>query len=391
MKKQHQPVEELQHRFRPLLTPLAWLNSRFMRLRSKLYEGGRFPKWEAPAITVSVGNISWGGTGKTPLTGWFLKWAANRGMEAGVLTRGYRARPAAYPFHVRPGNLVEEAGDEPLMLAKEYPEARIVVDPVRKRGGKWLFEHFNPRLVVLDDGFQHMGVKRHADIVLLRPSDLAQHWNQVIPAGSWREDATALNRADCFLIKSTPDYFERLGEHIRTRLGPYNRPVFSFSLSPKGFTQVLTGKTEKDFFGEPFLLFSGVGDPKQVHRSAIKYFNYKPVEHLIYRDHHTYTKADVLDIIAMAKRKKAKYILCTQKDAVKLGPMCTLDFWCFNTRVDFGPSHFANNASFSVWWNRRWKTLLSETAIPDTSDHARKKTSEQASEQAEETHGAQEE
>lgn len=363
MSKQYRPVEELQQRFRPLLAPAAWLNARIMRLRSRLYARGVFPQWEAPAVTVSVGNVSWGGTGKTPMAGWLLKWAANRGLEAGVLTRGYRAKPAAYPFHVQPGNLVEEAGDEPLMLAKEYPEARIVVDPVRTRGGKWLFEHFNPRLMVLDDGFQHMAVKRHADIVLLRPSDLAQHWNRVIPAGSWREDYTALRRADCFMIKSSPEYFEKLGEHIHKRLEQYNRPVFSFSLSPKGFVQVLTGKSEKDFFGEPFLLVSGIGDPKQVHRAAVKYFNYKPVDHMVYRDHHTYTKTDVLDIIATAKRKKAKFILCTQKDAVKLGPMCTLDFWAFDTRVDFGPSYFAQRVKFGAWWSRRFNTLVQELPV----------------------------
>ncbi|WP_147822172.1 tetraacyldisaccharide 4'-kinase [Salidesulfovibrio onnuriiensis] len=385
MRKEYKPVEELQQRFRPLLAPAAWLNARFMRLRSRLYGRGILRQWEAPAVTVSIGNVSWGGTGKTPMTGWMLKWAANRGMEAGVLTRGYRARPATYPFLVQPGNLVEEAGDEPLMLAKEFPEARIIVDPVRSRGGKWLFEHYNPKLVVLDDGFQHMAVKRHVDIVLLRPSDLAQHWNRVIPSGSWREDYTALRRADCFMIKGSPEYFDKLGEHIRTRLEQFNRPVFNFSLSPKGFVQVLTGRKEKDFFGEPFLLVSGIGDPRQVHRAAIKYFNYKPVDHMVYRDHHTYTKTDVLDIIATARRKKAKYILCTQKDAVKLGPMCTPDFWAFDTRVDFGPSHFAQNGKFSTWWNRRFNNLMLE--IPDAGRPVREKDSGPEDEAGEE-HGA---
>ncbi len=363
------PVEELQQRFAPVLRPFGWLNAQLMRVRAGLYDRGVFKQWEAPVPTISLGNISWGGTGKTPMTSWFMKWAANRGMEAAVLSRGYRAHPRSLPLHVRPGNLVEEAGDEPLMLAKEYPEAYVVVDPVRVRGGQWLFEHFKPGIVLLDDGFQHMAVKRHADIVLLSPSDLAQGWNRVIPAGSWREDESALKRADCFMIKASPNYFRQMEDHIRTRLSRLNRPIFSFSLSPKGFTQVLTGKSEKDFFGEPFLLFSGVGNPAQVQRSARKYFNYKPVEHMVYRDHHAYSKADVLDIIATAKRRGARYILCTQKDAVKIGPMCTEDFWTFSLRVDFGPSCFAQGASFGVWWNRRWNTLTRENLFGDPPSH----------------------
>jgi tetraacyldisaccharide 4'-kinase len=354
------PVEELQQRFAPLLRPLGWLNAQVMRMRARLYERGVLRQWEAPVPTVSLGNVSWGGTGKTPMTSWFMKWAANRGMEAAVLTRGYGARPHSVPLRVQPGNLVEEAGDEPLMLAKEHPDAHVVVDPVRTRGGKWLFEHYSPGIVLLDDGMQHMAVKRHADIVFLRPSDIAQNWNRVIPAGSWREDESALRRADCFMIKASPDYFKKINSHVRKRLGNLNRPVFSFSLSPKGFTQVLTGKFEKDFFGEPFLLVSGVGNPAQVQRAARRYFNYKPVDHMVYRDHHSYCKADVLDILTTAKRRGARYVLCTQKDAVKLGPMCTEDFWAFSLRVDFGPSCFAQGSSFGVWWNRRWKTLNRE-------------------------------
>lgn len=339
---------------------MAWLNSRLMRFRARLYERGALKSWEPPAITVSLGNISWGGSGKTPMTDWFLKWAANRKLEAGVLTRGYRARPNVYPFHVQPGNLVEEAGDEPLMLAKDHPEAHVVVDPNRVRGGKWLFEHHNPKIVLLDDGFQHMAVQRHVNVVLLRPVDLAQQWDKVIPAGSWREGMSALRRADCFLIKASPDYFQRLGDHIHTRLEQFNRPVFSFSLSPKGFTQVTTGKTQKDFIGEPYLLVSGVGDPAQVQRTARDYFNYRPVDHMVYKDHHFYTKHDVMDIMLTAKKRGARYILCTRKDAVKLGPMCTKYFWAFDLRTDFGPSYYAQGGSFSTWWNRRWNTLLSD-------------------------------
>ena len=120
------------------------------------------------------------------------------------------------------------------MLATQHPKAHIVVDPVRTRGGKWGMKNFKPKLVVLDDAFQHMAVKRHLNLVLLRPDDLASQWNRVIPAGSWREPAAALKRADAFMIKVGPTNFGKLKPHIKERLGQLHKPVFSFQVLPTG-------------------------------------------------------------------------------------------------------------------------------------------------------------
>lgn len=350
-------IEDLQARFRLLLAPFAWANSHFMGVREHLYRRGVLRRWAPPAPTVSVGNIGWGGSGKTPMTDWLLRWAKKRSLNSAVLTRGYRGRPESYPFQVGPGNLAEEAGDEPLMLARMHPEAHIMVDPVRTRAGKWLFEHARPDFVVLDDGFQHMAVLRDFNFVLLKPGDLTRHWNKVIPAGPWREGTDALRRATAFFIKTEPGRFNQIASLAKYRLEYLHRPVFLFGLEPVGFRQVLSGQSSKDFFGEPYLLVTGVGEPKQVHRTAKRYLGYRAVEHLAYRDHHAYTKADVLEIVTTMQRKGAKYVLCTPKDAVKLGPMCTEDFYTFDLRVGFGPSLFAHGATFPVWWEEQWDGL----------------------------------
>jgi len=350
-------ITSLQHSLAPILKPPSWLYGAGMRLRESLYNRGLIGSWEPPALTVSVGNIGWGGTGKTPVAGWLLDWAEHKGLEALLLTRGYRAKPVSYPYHVTPGALVEEAGDEPLMLAREHHKANVVVDPNRTRGGKWAMTKFNPKLVVLDDGFQHMAVKRHLNLVLLKPDDLGEQWNKVIPAGSWREPMAALKRADAFMIKIGPKNFKKIEPFITHRLASLRKPVFSFQVMPTGLRQVLHGDIKFDFDGGEYLLVTGVGDPAVVERTAKAYFGYKPVKHLTFKDHHAYTKHDVLEMQTVARRLGCQAILCTPKDAVKLGPMCTNEFWQFDLKLEFGPSSIGINTPFDVWWNRRYDSF----------------------------------
>ncbi|MEF2229773.1 MAG: tetraacyldisaccharide 4'-kinase, partial [Pseudodesulfovibrio sp.] len=305
-----------------------------------------------------VGNIGWGGSGKTPLAGWLLSWAASRNITAMLLTRGYKARPVTYPYLVRKGALAEEAGDEPLMLAREHPEARVIVDPVRTRGGRLGIRQYNPGIIILDDGFQHMAVHRHVNLVLIRPDDLTEQWDRVIPRGSWREPKSALRRADAFLIKAGPETFKRLRPHVDQLLGRYHKPVFSFQVTPVGVANVLSGESRQDFDGARYLLVSGTGDPDQVFRSARQYFGVSPARHLKYPDHHAYSKADVLGMQSVARRLGCEYILCTPKDAVKLGPMCTDDFWRLELRVGFGPSTIGKKTPFNIWWKGRYDSVL---------------------------------
>lgn len=351
-----QRIISIQHSLSWVLKPLSWVYGAGMRLREKLYQSNFFHSWEPEVLTVSVGNIGWGGSGKTPVAGWLLDWADSKGLDALLLTRGYKARPVSYPYLVKKGALVEEAGDEPLMLALEHPQAHVVVDPDRTRAGRWGMRQFNPKLVVLDDGFQHMAVKRHVNLVLLRPDDLTDQWNRVIPAGSWREPMAALKRADAFMIKAGPQHFERLKPHIERLLGRFRKPVFSFRVVPTGVRNVRSGEKEQDFDGGKYLLVTGVGDPEMVRRTAKAYFGYSPVSHLKYKDHHTYTKSDMLTMQATAKRLGCDFILCTPKDAVKLGPMCTDEFWQFDLCMAFGPSTIGKNTPFNIWWKGRYES-----------------------------------
>ncbi|EGB14800.1 tetraacyldisaccharide 4'-kinase [Pseudodesulfovibrio mercurii] len=361
-------VTNLQRVLYPLLRPFAWVYGGIMRVRAGLYRRGLLPGWEPPALTVSVGNIGWGGTGKTPVADWLLGWAESRSIPVALLTRGYRAKPQHLPYEVKPGALAEEAGDEPLMLARAHDSALVLVDPNRTRAGKSAMRTKKPELIILDDGFQHMAVRRHVNLVLLRPDDLREGWNRVIPAGSWREPEAALGRADAFMIKAGPKEFSQLKPRIEERLKRFGKPVFSFRLMPTGVRRVIGGERAADFGGAPYLLATGVGDPAQVRATAEGYLGYGPKAHRVFRDHHAYSKRDVEDLVREAARLGCTAILCTPKDAVKLGAMCTDQFWQFDLSLEFGPSTMGERTTFAAWWDRRYDSFRLRRA--DRAEHA---------------------
>ena len=142
-----------QKRLRPLLTPVSLLYRRILAARRAKWENEGSPAFRPACQCVSVGNIAWGGTGKTPVVDWLLGWSEARGLRAVVLSRGYKAQPPELPLHVSPSRTPGEAGDEPLMLALEHPSAAVMVDPDRRRSGRWAEERLSPDLFVLDDGW----------------------------------------------------------------------------------------------------------------------------------------------------------------------------------------------------------------------------------------------
>ncbi|MBU1612679.1 MAG: tetraacyldisaccharide 4'-kinase [Proteobacteria bacterium] len=349
-------VTTLQKALWPLLAPLGLCYAGAMRLRSACYATGLLLSWKPPAFSVSVGNIGWGGTGKTPLVSWLLTWAGRRGLRPVVLTRGYRAHPGEYPYLVKPGALAEEAGDEPLMLALDHPGASILVDPVRIRAGKWAEKELRPNLYLLDDGFQHMAVKRDVNLVLFMPEDIYGGWNKVIPSGSWREDVEALSRADVFLVKARPRLFREMAKQMRSRLGRFRKPIFSFTIKPIGVRRLVDGFRLASLDHKRYLLVTGVGQPAQVEATVSRYLDYPPEEHMVFSDHHLFTRADVTALESLAHERGCQAILCTPKDAVKIGPMASNLFWTLDLDVVFGPSLGAGKP-FDAWWDRRFDVL----------------------------------
>lgn len=337
----------------PALTPLAKAYGTVMGVRSRMYGRGTFSRFDPECPCVSVGNIGSGGSGKTPLAGWLLDWALSQGLAPALLSRGYGASPGKLPYLVKPESPVQEAGDEPLMLAIEHPGAKVVVDPVRIRSASWLSRYYSPGLFILDDGFQHLAMRRDLDLVLLTPEDVGEGWNRVIPRGTWRESMKALHRADVFLIKGPAPEFDDMRDKLTERLKRFGKPVFQFALKPVSLRR-LAGRETRPSLAGPYLLVSGVGDPFQLERTVNSFMGRPAVDHVVFKDHHAFGGDDVSTIRKAAKSVGAKEIVCTPKDAVKLKGLGTDDFWTFNIDLEFDRSLFFDGTDpvpFDRWWN----------------------------------------
>ena len=129
-------VFRMQRKLSSLLRPASKVYGSLMKLRAKTYNSRIRRVYRAKCPVVSIGNIGWGGSGKTPLTDWLLSWAEGKGLRSVVLTRGYGGKPPSLPFIVKQDSASAESGDEPLYLARRHPHARILVDPKRARDRK---------------------------------------------------------------------------------------------------------------------------------------------------------------------------------------------------------------------------------------------------------------
>jgi len=347
-------ITQLQRRLRPALIPLGLLYGQAMRLRRWAYESGRLPVWRPNCPVVSVGNIGWGGSGKTPLCGHILRWAGKREEHAVVLTRGYGAKPGRLPLLVSRTADPAHSGDEPLLLARSHPLARVVVDPKRSRSGPWAYERFDPDFVLLDDGFQHLPVARDLDLVLLTPDDLSEGWNRVCPAGTWREGEGALRRASAFLVKAPPDLSDEVCRAMTLRLESFGRPAYTFTLKPRGLMRVDGTLRAADLGGEDYVLATGIAEPGQAARTAELYLGKAARAVLPFADHHAFAPKDLLRIHAEAK---GAHVLVTAKDAVKFAKLPGAEgFWVLRTELAFGPSVYAD-APFDEWFAARFAEL----------------------------------
>ncbi|MDR2893260.1 MAG: tetraacyldisaccharide 4'-kinase [Deltaproteobacteria bacterium] len=355
-----------QNTLSPLLKPLSLGYAAAMRLRASAYANGLHESRKPTGFCLSVGNVSWGGSGKTPLTGQLLAWAAETGLKTVVLTRGYGGKAPAHPLLVGADTPAAACGDEPRMLADQHPEAAIIVDPVRKRALALAEAELQPDLYILDDGMQHLAVQRDLNLTLLTPEDLTSGWNRVIPAGSWREDQTALKRADAFMLRASEQDFPSIAAIAAERLAKYEKPLFSFDLKPLALlplaaplrqtpatappattparhgAQPSDNKTEpavNNLSDRPYALCTAVGTPDSVRRSVTEFTGRAPQREFIFPDHYAYRAQDLADM-SLARLP----LVTTAKDAVKLRPLLSgfpdLEILVLQAGVVFGPTLF---------------------------------------------------
>ena len=368
----------MQDMLRPLLLPVSALYGWGGRLKRSLYRSAPSMAWAPRAFCVSVGNISWGGTGKTPVVDWLLSWCAAHGQKAAVLTRGYRAHPPQTPFFVRPDGLPEQCGDEPLMLGQRHPDALIAVDHRRARAGRMLESTAMPDIFILDDGFQHLAVRRDADLVLLDSDDLRlkagkgntpSNWNMVLPAGTWREPASALSDASAFLVKADEEEWPSLIPAIAARIRDVPRPVFAFRMKPEGLRPLAGAPAAAPAELGRYVLATGIGKPEQALVTASECMDRMPEQALEFPDHFDFQKARA-DL-----ERPGLPLVCTGKDAVKIARLgLSVPCYAMDATADFFaalPPTGGEDASlsFSSWWERLFTTRSQRDPVSYTDKH----------------------
>lgn len=292
------------------------------RTRHALYHYGVFRTHDLGVPVISIGNITVGGTGKTPLVIWFANQLAEKEKNVCVLTRGYGREDVSKRVVVSDGKEIltdaKTGGDEPLMLAESLiNKAAVISDKDRFSASLWAKDNLKSDVFILDDGFQHLRIKRTFDVVAVDATNPFGN-GFLLPAGRLRESLSALQRADCIIITKT-----NLGEDIdtlRAKLKSHSkgRPVFFSRFRTTGARQINDNNfVELKSLPEPCAAFCGLGNPtaffKQIKRAGLML-----VSKQSFRDHHYYTQEDIEKIEREAKEKEARCLITTAKDAVKL-------------------------------------------------------------------------
>lgn len=288
-------------------------------LKNRLYDKGIIKPKKVNAYVVSVGNLTTGGVGKTPVVAQIAQYYVEKGEKVAIVSRGYGGKLSNKNINIISdgSNIFVDAnlaGDEPFWLGVNVKEAIVITSKNRYKGAKYAVEELGATKIILDDGFQHRKLHRDLDIVLI-DSEMGFGNENLLPAGPLREGLEAFNRIDKLIIVSknidhtrAEKYAKIMGKKLKKdTIVCYTEPEFIYNIfNPE----------EKLTQGEKVLAFSAIGQPKQFY-SFLK--DYDVLTTVNYDDHHNYTQAD----IEMLKSYGIITLVTTEKDA---GKLINLDF-----------------------------------------------------------------
>lgn len=288
------------------------------KIRNKLYDKKLLPSYTSKSFVISVGNITTGGVGKTPLTLEVAKYFLSLNKKVAILSRGYGAKlPNKEPTLISDGSgalySASIAGDEPVWLANNCKGTYIVTCSSRIKAEKFIKEKFNPDVIILDDGFQHRKMKRDLDLVLVDAKNKFGN-KHLLPAGPLREDLQNIKRANkVIVVNKGHDSKEALKycDYLKKR---FQKETYLCKIVPDYAYNIVTGEElPKD---SRIMAFSAIGQPAGFY-DFLK-VDYKLMAILEFEDHHTYERDDISKIIHYAQEENISNIVTTEKDAVKL-------------------------------------------------------------------------
>lgn len=308
------------------LLPLSWIYGWGVTLRNKFFDWHWIPSKSYDLPVICIGNLSVGGTGKTPHTEYLIRLLQQEGFNIATLSRGYKRHTKGYVLADNQSDAYQ-IGDEPCQMKQKFPDIRVAVDENRCHGIEELLKLKEPEVevVLLDDAFQHRHVKAGLNILLTDFNRLFCE-DHLLPAGRLREPVCGKNRAQIIIVTKCPDDIKPIDFNIvskKLNLYPYQHLYFSSfrygALTPL-FPQHIAPQQKWDRWTgrEQILLVTGIAQPAPLVNEVKKHA--KQVKLLSYSDHHQFTNREIQQIEEQFRKLKEsnRYIITTEKDAVRL-------------------------------------------------------------------------
>lgn len=297
------------------VNPLSAVYGRAARLRRSWYAKRPHAQRRLARPVISVGNLTVGGSSKTPVVAALARLLLERGHRPAILSRGYaRLQESDGVVVVSDGDRViapvEASGDEPQMLARSLPGVPVLVCPDRYLAGRLAESHFGTTVHLLDDGFQHVQLARDVDLLIVSPRDLD---DRVLPAGRLRESPDAARVADAVMVPGSSDEAKR----VASALGV----ATSFTMTMRfGSLRPLTAGESMPIegTGANVLAVAGIARPERFF-AAVREQGFDVVGEMVFPDHHWFTASDLESIARKAASARADVVITTEKDAVRVG------------------------------------------------------------------------
>ncbi len=299
--------------------PLSLFYHIALFIRSFFYKINFLKTRSLPCKVISIGNITAGGSGKTPTVEYLSRLLQSKGKKVGIISRGYR-RNSKKTLIVTDGKTKpktwENFGDEPYLLSQKLDNVPIIVGKSRYEAGIKMIETFNPEIIIMDDGFQHISLSRDLDIVLVNSKD-TKDTHRLIPVGMLREPVSNLSRADLVIltkknIHKPSDYLINIVENLKCPTINNKIELDDRLINIKGESYALDIINLKNVY-----IFSALGDHEGFEK-IIKNTGAIIIGHDKYPDHYVYTLSDLKNIEENANKNGTNFIITTEKDILKI-------------------------------------------------------------------------
>ncbi len=306
----------------PLLRPLGVVYGFLMRIRTFFYATSILKSYTFTVPVISVGNLTMGGSGKTPIVIYLARFLLQQGYRPAVVSRGYGGNATMACNVVSDGETLYldsiEAGDEPRLIAEKASGVAVITGKKRKNPCKYAIDKLGCNVILLDDGFQHLPVNRNIDLVLFNATTNPKLMH-VLPGGILREPFSALNRASGFIVTGSKDNNHSTAREVVSFLqhSQQNKPLFQLGYEPSHYVNSNGKRFELDSLSSKVFAFCGIASP---HRfiTTLEELSLDITDSAFFSDHQHYKEAEVKKVIELAKGQGAAALITTEKDMVKL-------------------------------------------------------------------------